>query len=62
MIAGFRLKDGNFIIVDLSDDNRLFKIVERFFEIYDNEWIDVFDNFIIDKSEIESIYILLDIL
>lgn len=59
---GFCLKDGNFIIVDLSDDNRLFKIVERFFEIYDNEWIDVFDNFIIDKSEIESIYILLDIL
>lgn len=59
---GFCLKDGNFIIVDLSDDNRLFKIVERFFEIYDNEWIDVFDNFIIDKSEIKSIYILLDIL
>lgn len=59
---GFCLKDGNFIIVDLSDDNRLFKIVERFFEIYDNEWIDVFDNFIINKSEIESIYILLDIL
>lgn len=59
---GFCLKDGNFIIVDLSDDNRLFKIVERFFEIYDNEWIDVFDNFIIDKSEIESIDILLDIL
>lgn len=59
---GFCLKDGNFIIVDLSDDNRLFKIVERFFEIYDNEWIDVFDNFIIDKSEIESVYILLDIL
>lgn len=59
---GFCLKDENFIIVDLSDDNRLFKIVERFFEIYDNEWIDVFDNFIIDKSEIESIYILLDIL
>lgn len=59
---GFCLKDGNFIIVDLSDDNRLFKIVERFFEIYDNKWIDVFDNFIIDKSEIESIYILLDIL
>lgn len=61
-IAGSRLKDGNPIIADLSDDNRPLKIAERFSEIYDNEWTDAFDNLITDKSEIESIHILLDIL
>lgn len=61
-IAGSRLKDGNPIITDLSDDNRPLKIAERFSEIYDNEWTDVFDNLITDKSERESIHILLDIL
>lgn len=61
-IAGSRLKDGNPIITDLSDDNRPLKIAERFSEIYDNEWTDVFDNLITDKSERESIHILLEIL
>lgn len=61
-IAGSRLKDGNPIIADLSDDNRPLKIAERFSEIYDNEWTDVFDDLITDKSERESIHILLDIL
>lgn len=34
--------ENNFNVIDLSDINRFINFGEDFFEIYDNEYIDVF--------------------
>ncbi|KAH3843303.1 uncharacterized protein LOC127878110 [Dreissena polymorpha] len=40
-----RLRTNNAAITDLSDQNRATKVSERFSELYDNEWTDVFEWF-----------------
>lgn len=41
-----KLNDKNFNIIDFSDINRSIKIVEKYNELYDNEWIDVLEELI----------------
>ncbi|XP_052279462.1 uncharacterized protein LOC127877545 isoform X1 [Dreissena polymorpha] len=42
-VLGDRLTDNNHNIADLSDMNRPTKIAERFSELYDNQWTNVFE-------------------
>lgn len=42
-VVGVKLIEFNLYIIDLSDLNRLEKIGEQFSELYDNLWIDVFE-------------------
>jgi hypothetical protein len=41
--ASKQLTEGNAAFADLSDKNRPTKIGEKFGQIYDNEWSEVFD-------------------
>ena len=42
-LAGVRLKHNNPNIADLSDENRASKLSEKFGELYDNEYTDLFE-------------------
>ncbi|KAL4230005.1 hypothetical protein ACF0H5_010393 [Mactra antiquata] len=43
-LASNKLRHNNANLADLSDPNRANKISERFSELYDNEWTDVYDD------------------
>lgn len=52
-----KLNDKNFNIIDFSDFNRLIKIVEKYNELYDNEWTDVLEE-LIEERYLEEVVIL----
>lgn len=55
--------DGNFNFVNLSDKNRFMKIGEKFGQMYDDEWSEVFDEIkcMFKKEDVEVYEILLNI-
>lgn len=42
-VVGEWLWFNNFVIVDLLDENCFNKLVEKFSEFYDNEWIEFYE-------------------
>lgn len=42
-VVGERLWFNNLVIVDLLDENCFNKLVEKFSEFYDNEWIEFYE-------------------
>lgn len=44
LVVGERLWFNNLVIVDLLDENCFNKLVEKFSEFYDNEWIEFYEN------------------
>lgn len=52
-----KLNDKNFNIIDFSDFNRSIKIVEKYNELYDNEWIDVLEELIEERYLEEGVIV-----
>ncbi|XP_061184511.1 reticulocyte-binding protein homolog 2a-like [Saccostrea echinata] len=54
-VAGDKLRLNNPGIADLSDENRPNKLAEKFSELYDNEWTEVFEALELENFEEEKI-------
>lgn len=54
-VAGERLRFNNPAIADLSDENRPNKLAEKFSELYDNEWTELYETLDVTGEEEEII-------
>ena len=57
-VDGTNLTYNNPNIADLSDEKRPTKLAEEFSELYDNEWIDAFEELQFENEDEKTTYML----